>query len=153
MDALFTDALGRPADPASKAAFVQALNSGALSPAQVATLFFTSPEHDQHAVNGYFMQFLNRPADPQGLSIFANMLQAGVRDENVIALIAGSLEYADMRRLEINSTSSMNVLPGTQVTITGAGFDPTGTTSVHFYDDLGFSLTVPATTVQSGAIT
>jgi hypothetical protein len=153
IDALYADALNRPADAASKANFLQGFGRGTLSFLQVATILFTSPEHDQLVVNGYYTQFLRRGADPQASTTFVGMLQAGVRDESVIGRIAGSLEYADARRLQVTSLNATSAMPGTLLTIVGTGFDPHASVSVHFFDDQGFSLTVPAISVSGNSVT
>jgi hypothetical protein len=52
-----------------------------------------SPEYQQDLVQDLYLQLLDRPVDPSGLATFTGLLAQGVRDEVVIAVIAGSAEY------------------------------------------------------------
>lgn len=93
LDALYHDAFNRAVDPSGRSTFDQALANG-LTPAQVATLIFSSAEYQRDLVQSLYQRLLHRAADNGGLSAFTAALQAGVRDEQVIAAIVGSDEYA-----------------------------------------------------------
>jgi hypothetical protein len=92
VSALYQDALGRPADPAGRAAFENALGQG-LSARQAAALLFGSAEYRRHQVQGWYQTLLHRDADPGGLALFTGALGDGVTDEEVLAALAGSAEY------------------------------------------------------------
>jgi hypothetical protein len=98
VDALYQDALGRPADPAGQAAFASALSQG-LSAGQAASLLFASAEYRRHRVQGWYQGLLHRDADPAGLALFAAALGNGASDEAVLAALAGSAEYFHAVRL------------------------------------------------------
>ena len=50
-------------------------------------------ESNVRLVNGFYQRFLGRAADPGGLSAFVGALDAGMREEDVVAIIMGSDEY------------------------------------------------------------
>jgi uncharacterized protein GlcG (DUF336 family) len=92
LDGLFLDALGRPIDPAARAAFDQALSHG-VSRAQVATAVFSSPEYYTDLVQDFYLRFLNRLPDAPSLQLFLTALGQGVTDEQVIAVFVGADEF------------------------------------------------------------
>jgi RHS repeat-associated protein len=94
LDALYHDALNRAVDPAGRAGFDQALNTGTTR-TQVAAVIFASAEYEQDLVAALYQKFLHRAADPGGLSAFVSALQNGAHDEDVIADLVGSAEYFD----------------------------------------------------------
>jgi autotransporter-associated beta strand protein len=93
LDALYQDGLNRSIDPGARTAFGQALDTGALSRAQVAALVFGSVEFRQRLVGNLYLSFLHRSADAAGLQIFAEALRLGIRQQDVLASIIGSDEY------------------------------------------------------------
>lgn len=95
LDALWHDVLGRSVDPAGGLAATRLLAGGA-SRTAVATAVLTSLEGQQHRVSTYFQQFVHRAADASGLAAWVNALHLGARDEQVIAGILGSREYAGL---------------------------------------------------------
>jgi hypothetical protein len=99
VEALFRDFLhrvGDPNNPNDAGAFVNFLNSGTLTDAQVATAVSHSPEALGIVVNALFARLLNRTADSGGLAAFVAFLQGGGTVEQVIALIVSSQEFANL---------------------------------------------------------
>jgi uncharacterized protein GlcG (DUF336 family) len=94
ISALFMNALNRPADPGAQTMFGQELSSGT-SRFQVASQVLGSPEYLQDVVAADYQQFLHRAADPAGLMGFVSLLQHGKRDEDIVAFMLSSYEYAD----------------------------------------------------------
>jgi hypothetical protein len=92
IDALFRDALGRPADAASRAALRSLLANG-FSRAQAVSLVVSSTEYRVGVVNGFYQQFLRRVPGAGEASFFATALASGSRDEDVIAVLVASDEY------------------------------------------------------------
>jgi Right handed beta helix region/Domain of unknown function (DUF4214) len=90
--ALYDDALGRGGTPAEQTGFLQGLNAGTLSRAQVATLIFGSGEYQSDLVNSYYREFLGRNADAGGLTAWQAQLKAGMTDGQLIAALLGSGE-------------------------------------------------------------
>jgi hypothetical protein len=96
LPALYQDALHRAVDPQGQAVFGGQLAGPGTSPEpQVAAQLFASAEFKQDLVQGFYQRLLERAADPGGLSFWAGQLQAGVTDDQVIAAIAATSEYAD----------------------------------------------------------
>ena len=94
LTALYPDFLGRPITFLERTNDDAALASGE-SRTDLAASIVASREFDQHLVNGWYPEFLHRPADP-GSAIYVNELQSSVRNEQVIAQIVGSTEYANL---------------------------------------------------------
>jgi len=84
--------LNRTIDPSGQATFTQQLMNG-VSAGTVATEVLTSLEAERDLVDAFYLAFLRRQADSGGESFFVNQLVQGVRDEQVIAELAGSDEY------------------------------------------------------------
>jgi hypothetical protein len=95
LSALYQDALGRPADPTGRGVFNQFLAGGGGGTSQVAAVVLGSTEYRQNLVEGYYSRYLHRPADAGGLNGFVAALNQGARDQDVIAAILSSLEYAN----------------------------------------------------------
>lgn len=91
--AVYQDVLNRAPDAGGLAAWTNALNTGALTPFQVAFQIETSPEHLTDIVQADYQQFLHRAADAGGLAFFVNFLERGGTDQQVQAMILGSDEY------------------------------------------------------------
>jgi hypothetical protein len=91
--ALYRDALNRVVDASGRATFETAL-AGESTRTQVATAVFTSMEFRQSQVGSLYQRFLRRDADSGGLDAFVGFLLQGSRQEEVIAAIVGSVEYA-----------------------------------------------------------
>ena len=92
IDALFADALGRPADPGARHFFDAALASGATT-GQVALAILSSGEYFDRVVEDVYLRLVERPADAGGLNYWANQLAHGARDEQITSGIAASGEY------------------------------------------------------------
>ncbi len=92
LDALYQDALNRPIDAQSKAAFEQALAVGATR-TQVAVLVFGSHEYHADVVDAAYLHLLHRHADAGGLAYWSARLDAGATDEQLFAALAASDEY------------------------------------------------------------
>jgi Domain of unknown function (DUF4214) len=90
--ALYQDAFNRAVDASGRSTFDQALANG-FTPAQVATIIFSSAEFQRDLVQSAYQRFLHRAADNGGLSSFTAALQHGARDEQISAAMVGSDEY------------------------------------------------------------
>jgi uncharacterized protein GlcG (DUF336 family) len=94
LSAFYLDALGRAADPTALSVFGPGLAQGTFTTGQVAANILHSPEYQFDLVGGFYLQFLHRPADLPGQTAFVSLLQTGSRDEDVIAGILASEEFA-----------------------------------------------------------
>jgi PKD repeat protein len=94
MAALFQDALGRTIDADAQAFFNRLTLSDGNARGQVAAAVFASGEFLTDLVERDFETFLGRPADPAGLNAFLNALASGIDEDQLIALLAGSPEFA-----------------------------------------------------------
>jgi len=90
---LYQDLLGRNADAAGLALWVNALNSGALSRAQVADGFQSSTEFRTDLITSYYTNILGRAPDAGGFNTFLGQLQAGVSRDSIRASFFGSQEF------------------------------------------------------------
>ena len=94
LGALYQDALGRAIDPGALAFWSgQALASDSARD-QVAAAVFSSEEFLTDLVKRDIQQYLGRPADAGALNEFVKALQSGATDEQVVAAILGSPEFA-----------------------------------------------------------
>lgn len=93
---VYLDLLGRPADAAGQAFWVDLLRQGA-DRLTVVQAIEGSPEHDARVVRAIFRQHLGRDADPSGLGYFVGLMQAGVPEEEVRATVLGSEEFLHNR--------------------------------------------------------
>jgi parallel beta-helix repeat protein len=92
LTALYYDALGRGGSPAEQAGFLQALDGGTMSRAQVAAAIFGSAEYQQDLVEHYYQEFLGRYGDPAGLAAWEAQLKVGMTDAQLAAALLGSGE-------------------------------------------------------------
>lgn len=92
IDALYRDALGRPADAAGRQYFLQQLQAGRTR-GSIASFFTGGAEGRTALVRRLVVELLRRPADPASVQYYAGRLAAGTTVERVISLIAGSREY------------------------------------------------------------
>jgi len=90
---LYTDVLGRTADPGGLASWTALLDAGTDTFAQVATAFTSSREYDADIVNGFYVTYLGRQSEPGGLNDWVNLMQGGYNAEQIRAGILGSPEY------------------------------------------------------------
>jgi uncharacterized delta-60 repeat protein len=94
--AIYRDLLGRVADAGGRQGWDQALMNGT-SPTTVAMNILRSAEGSAYEVEGLYYWLLHRAADPAGLQSFSSDLQQGTPVEQIVAIIAGSPEYAATR--------------------------------------------------------
>jgi hypothetical protein len=92
IDALYRDALGRPADSGALAAWTTALQNG-VTRAQLAALVFASPEYLRDVVQQLYQARLRRPPDGSELTSWVASLSHGTRDETLTVTLAASVEY------------------------------------------------------------
>lgn len=92
IDALFQDALGRPADAGARQFFDSALAAGAAT-GQVALTILGSGEYFDRVVEDVYLRLIERPADSGGMNFWADQLAHGGRDEQITSGIAASDEY------------------------------------------------------------
>ncbi len=93
IDALYRDALGRPADAAGRQYFLDQMAAGRTR-GSIASFFTGGAEGRRALVRRLMTELLRRPADAAGVTYFASRLAAGTSVERVIAMIASSDEYA-----------------------------------------------------------
>lgn len=90
---LYQSVLGRGASSAEIQWWAQRLAAGA-SRLDVARGFLYSTEHLTAVVDGYYVDLLGRHIDPTGKATWVRLIQQGYRDEQIIAGILASEEYA-----------------------------------------------------------
>jgi hypothetical protein len=80
---LYNATFQRSADSSGLAYWLGQLNSGAMTPAQVAQQFFNSDENRNDQVGFFYTYFLQRSdaADPSGLAYWRQQLQSGAMNE------------------------------------------------------------------------
>jgi hypothetical protein len=96
VEALYIDFLKRPGDtsnPNDAGAWVNALNAGTLSRAQVANGIIRSPEALGLLVDGLYEKILGRSADPSGRAGLVNFLANGGTIEQAVIFLVVSPEY------------------------------------------------------------
>jgi hypothetical protein len=82
---LYTNLLLRAPDQAGLANWVAALNAG-VTPQQVATAIWDSPEHRAVEVTGYYQTFLGRQPDAAGLAGWVSLMESGVLNEQGVEI-------------------------------------------------------------------
>ncbi|HVC93265.1 MAG TPA: DUF4214 domain-containing protein, partial [Pirellulales bacterium] len=93
VDGLYSDVLGRAADPSGQAVWLGALASG-VSREAVAQSLLTSAEAFTRVLDGYYANFLGRAADPAGELSDLDQLQSGQASlESVAVAFLASDEY------------------------------------------------------------
>jgi uncharacterized delta-60 repeat protein len=97
LNQLYRDAFDRIIDPPSLQSFMQALDRGALTQAQVSTIIFGSSEYLADLTETLYQRYLHRNADAAALTAVVNALEHGARDEGIIAVLVGSDEYLAVR--------------------------------------------------------
>jgi hypothetical protein len=91
--ALYRDVLGRLPDAPGYSNWVTALQTGALSRADVATGFLTSPEGRGVEVEHFYRQILHRASDAPGKSAWVSALLNGASEASVVIGFVTSVEY------------------------------------------------------------
>jgi hypothetical protein len=89
----YRDILGRDRDTAGSQAFLNGLNNGTQTRAQVADTLLASTEYRQRLVTHYFGSYLGRGPSAAELSNSTATLAKGATDEQLISQIVSSNEY------------------------------------------------------------
>lgn len=92
VDALYQAFLGRSADDAGKAYWVQQLAAGE-SRSEVAYGFAASLERERARITDDYMHYLGRVPDQQGIDYWVEQFKNGMTNENVITGFVASDEY------------------------------------------------------------
>jgi hypothetical protein len=94
LNQVYLDLLGRGTRNDSGAqGFLQALNTGQMTRAQVASVLLTSGEYRTRLINGFYSKYLGRTATQGEVNIWINNLNGGVTDEQVVVSLITSSEY------------------------------------------------------------
>jgi alpha-tubulin suppressor-like RCC1 family protein len=153
---LYTDVLGRGADPSEVAGWTTHLRDG-MRRDQVAMGFLLSTERLSTVVDGHYQHLLGRGIDPSGQGTWVGILQAGGRDEAIIGGIIASDEYwnrnvmADTPGPVGEPVGDLTVVSATTTGVTLGWANPTagGFTGVVVRRALG---AVAPSTVASGTL-
>ncbi len=104
VNSLYSDCLGRSADPTGFNDWCNKLATGQITGKQAAYGFFFSPEFqakanawsDTELINAYYKVFLNRSADPTGASYWAQQIAGTTNDISILFTgFADSTEFAN----------------------------------------------------------
>lgn len=104
VNSLYSDCLGRSADPTGFNDWCNKLATGQITGKQAAYGFFFSPEFqakanswtDTELINAYYKVFLNRSADPTGAAYWANQIAGTTNDISILFTgFADSTEFAN----------------------------------------------------------
>lgn len=104
VNSLYSDCLGRSADPTGFNDWCNKLATGQISGKQAAYGFFFSPEFqakanawsDTELINAYYKVFLNRGSDPSGASYWAQQIAGTTNDISILFTgFADSVEFAN----------------------------------------------------------
>jgi uncharacterized repeat protein (TIGR01451 family) len=128
LDALYHDVLGRSADAAGEANWLQALASGA-SRFNVALAVATSLEHESILIAADYQRYLSRSASAAEVASWVNSLQHGLSDEQVAAAFVASDEF-----FSGHGSSTPGWLDGAYQVVLQRDPDPVGFSS--WYADL-----------------
>ena len=103
VNSLYSDCLGRSADPTGFNDWCNKLATGQITGKQAAYGFFFSPEFqakanswtDTELINAYYKVFLNRGSDPSGASYWAQQIAGTTNDISILFTgFADSTEFA-----------------------------------------------------------
>jgi hypothetical protein len=89
----YVDVLGRPVDAASLTTLVNALATGTMTRAQIATALLTSPEYYQHFIANAYQTYLGRAVSAAELTNWLAAFQNGLTTDQALANVLGSSEY------------------------------------------------------------
>ena len=92
VNGLYSDLLGRNADPAGRASHVYALDGGTPRRSVVET-FLLSTEYTRNHVEREYLRYLKRAADAGGRNSFAQGLQNGMTFKDLAVSLGSSGEY------------------------------------------------------------
>ena len=104
VNSLYSDCLGRSADPTGFNDWCNKLATGQITGKQAAYGFFFSPEFqakanawsDTELINAYYKVFLNRTADPTGAAYWAQQIAGTTNDISILFTgFADSTEFAN----------------------------------------------------------
>ena len=134
VNSLYSDCLGRSADPTGFNDWCNKLATGQITGKQAAYGFFFSPEFqakanawsDTELINAYYKVFLNRSADPTGASYWAQQIAGTTNDISILFTgFADSTEFA-------NKCASYGITVGPHVnvptTVRGSAGSSSGST-------------------------
>ena len=96
-DAVFLDAVGRPADDAGRSYVLDQLAAGRTR-TRVARLLLGSSEGLSTLVRDTYRQLLRRDPEPAGRTFWVGQIRNGRSPESLVTLIAGSGEYVTSTR-------------------------------------------------------
>jgi hypothetical protein len=91
---IYLDLFNRPADAAGFSAAVHALDTGALTPLQLAQSFVHAAEHRALEINEAYERFVSREVDPASLNAALALFQNGGTLLQLEGILAGSQEFA-----------------------------------------------------------
>jgi hypothetical protein len=89
----YADLMGRPADPAGKAFWVQQVNQG-MPHASVAGSFTQTDSYRHGVVDRAYIQTLGHNADPGGMQYWTGFLAKGGRVDQMTGSLVGTADYA-----------------------------------------------------------
>ena len=100
LNQVYLDLLGRSTsnDPGA-ANFLQQLNAGKLTRAQIATIILGSGEYRAHLVTGLYQTLLGRTPSGSELNLWLAAIAKGTTDEQIIENLVASNEYS-LRQLD-----------------------------------------------------
>lgn len=119
VNSLYSDCLGRSADPTGFNDWCNKLATGQITGKQAAYGFFFSPEFqakanawsDTELINAYYKVFLNRGSDPSGASYWAQQIAGTTNDISILFTgFADSVEFA-------NKCASYGITVGSHVDV------------------------------------
>ncbi len=96
VDGIYQTSLGRAADTAGAANFLQLLNNG-VSRTSVATSFLASTEYFTNLIQADFSANLGRAPEPTAVTFYLTGLQSGVYSQVLMAILLGSTESVQNR--------------------------------------------------------
>ncbi|HJT33147.1 MAG TPA: TIGR03118 family protein [Pirellulales bacterium] len=94
LNTLYQDGLGRGIDPQAQAFWNKLSLTDGSARAEVGAAVFASEEFLNDLVQQDFKTLLGRPADAASLAAFVKSLEGGVTDQQLLAAIMGSAEFA-----------------------------------------------------------
>lgn len=93
VDGLFRTLLGRPADSASLTTYIQLLNSGQLTRAQLVAALWNSDGHRQLQAAEFYKVFLRRDSTASERAWVVSLLKGGTSETEIAVLFLKSTEY------------------------------------------------------------
>jgi hypothetical protein len=104
VQSLYQDFLGRHGSPAELAGWAGALPQ--IGRVGVVNGIERSPEAFTRLVNGLYLRFLGRPVDPFGQGVWVNFLEQGGTEEQVLAGIVSSGEFASDANASVGTANA-----------------------------------------------